>query len=131
MPPEPSTSNNSKPPLEGYAAYSVPPKKPEKFVKVRRPAPAAAYCAEKLIGVGETLPALFTSSVEAVVMFPAPSVTMKPPAATGAVTPPTKVKAKVPLGMAVLVCENASPEIVPFASISINFKCAASIAYTS
>src|ERR1700722_1018349 len=93
-----SISSRSKPPLEGYVAYSVPPTKLEKLFRINRPAPADEYCAEK-DAVAVTFPALLTSSVEALVMLPAPSVTMNPPAEIGAVVPPCRVNAMVPAGM--------------------------------
>ena len=66
------------------------------------------------------------------VMLPFPSVTIKPPAPiTAEVVEPKSVKASVPVGRLVFDCANASPERVPLASISMNFKCVASIANTS
>ena len=62
-----------------------------------------AYWAEKE-GKLETVPLSLTSSVEAGWMLPAPSVTMKPPTATGSADKrPTMVKARAPVGTVVLV----------------------------
>src|SRR5215469_15221852 len=80
----------------------------------------------------EIEPVLFTSSVEALVMLPLPSVTMKPPAPiTAELVEPINVKASVPVGNVVLDCAKASPERVPLESISMNLRCVASIATTS
>src|ERR1700733_1671302 len=60
---------------------------------------------------------------------------MKPPAAKGSDEldgyTPDKTKARVPVGMVVLVCEYASPARVAVVSISISFRWLASIAKTS
>src|SRR5271170_7977444 len=76
----------------------------------------------------DTSPASLTSSLEPVVMPPAPSVTMKPPIAT---SEPAMVKAMVACGIVALGWENASPERIGVESISINFRCVESMAYTS
>src|ERR1700688_2765484 len=126
-----SISSNSKPPLEGYAAYVVPPTKVVKLPRVNRPMPAAVNVAPKVPGAfdDETVVPTTSSSLPVTLL---PFIVMKPPAEKGFLPKsPPSVKANVPVGRAVLVCENASPERIAVESISINFKCVASIANTS